>query len=292
MSELVVVCGYMSIDTRLVTSALPRPGETALLEGEVLPQPRWGGCAPNVALWLRRLGVATALVAWVGDDEEGRAYRALLGEAGVDLRFLEVGSGASPRSWLVSDRSGTSLCFFHPSGAGGQQLDQIEQLRAETDWLAVTVGPARLTCSALDAFDEQLYAGGVRIAWDVKADREAFPPDLVRRLVTSDLVCLNEAEALFVGDALELGRAAHMDDLLALGASVVAVTRGREGALVGWRNGSEELPAEEIAVREPTGAGDAFFAGMLAALRDRAGPPEAALRGLETAGQHLSGVTQ
>jgi ribokinase len=292
MSGLVVVCGYMSIDTRLIATALPRPGETALLEGEVLPHPRWGGCAPNVALWLRRLGVTTALFAWVGDDEEGRAYRALLADAGVDLRFLEIGSGASPRSWLVSDQTGTSLCFFHPSGAGGQQLDQIEELRAEIDWLAVTVGPEQLTRSALDAFEKELQAGGVRLAWDVKADREAFPPDLVRRLVAADLICLNEAEALFVGAALELGRAAGIDDLLALGASVVAVTRGRRGALIGWPNGSEELAGEEIAVREPTGAGDAFFAGMLAALRDKAEPPEAARRGLETARQHLSGVTQ
>jgi ribokinase len=292
MSGLVAVCGYMSIDTRLVTSALPRSGETAILAGDVLPPARWGGCAPNVALWLRRLGVDTALIAWVGDDEDGRAYRAHLAEAGVDLRFLEVGSGASPHAWLVSDQAGTSLCLFHPSGAGGQRLDRIEELRAETDWLAVTVGPAQLTRSFAHGLEQELRAKRVGLAWDVKADREAFPPDLVRRLAGADLVCLNEAEALFVGDALELGRAAEVDDLLALGASVVAITRGRRGALIGWQDGIEELDAEEIAVREPTGAGDAFFAGMLAALRDGAEPSDAARRGLETAGQHLSGVTQ
>jgi ribokinase len=291
MSGLVAVCGYMSIDTRLVTSALPRPGETAILDGDVLPPTRWGGCAPNVALWLRRLGVDTALVAWIGDDEDGRAYRAHLADAGVDLRFLEVGSGASPRAWVVSEQTGTSLCFFHPSGAGAQRLDGIDELRADTEWLAVTVGPAQLTRSALDALEQELHAEQVRLAWDVKADREAFPPELVRRLAGADLVCLNEAEALFVGDALELGRAAETDDLLALGAAVVAITRGRRGALIGWRDGSEELPPEEIAVREPTGAGDAFFAGMLAALREGIEPPQAARSGLETAGQHLSGVT-
>jgi ribokinase len=292
MSELVAVCGYMSIDTRFVTSTLPRPGETAILDGEVPPPARWGGCAPNVARWLRQLEVGTALVAWLGDDEEGRAYRALLAMEGVDLRFLEIGSGASPRAWLVSDQTGTSLCFFHPSGAGGQRLDRIDELRAESDWLAVTVGPEQLTRSVLDAFEQEVGAGRVRLAWDVKADREAFPPDLVRRLVAADLVCLNEAEALFVGDALALGRAAGVDDLLARGASVVAVTRGRRGALIGWGTGNEEIAGDEVVVREPTGAGDAFFAGMLAALREGAEPPEAARRGLQTAGQHLRGVTQ
>lgn len=290
--SLVAVLGYTSVDTRLVTSALPRPGETAILEGDVPPPARWGGCAPIVARWLRRLAVETALVSWLGDDDDGRAYRTLLDDAGIDLRFLEVGSGASPRSWLVSDRSGTSVCFFHPSGAGEQRLHRIEELRADTDWLAVTVGPARLTRSALDAFEQDLHAGRVRLAWDVKADREAFPSDLVRRLAAAELVCMNEAEALFVGDRLGLGRPAGVDDLLALGASVVAITRGRRGAVIGWRDGLEEVAGEEIAAREPTGAGDAFFAGMLAALRGDAGPSAAARRGLETAGRHLSGVTQ
>jgi ribokinase len=292
VSGLVAVCGYMSVDTRLVTSALPRAGESAILEGEVLPPARWGGCAPNVARWLRRLDVGTALVAWLGDDEEGRAYRSLLADEGVDVRFLEIGSGASPRSWLVSDQAGTSLCFFHPSGAHGQRLDRIEELRAETDWLAVTVGPEQLSRSVLDTFEHEVHAGRVGLAWDVKADREAFPPDLVRRLVAADLVCLNEDEAPFIGDALELGRAAEIDDLVAHGASVVALTRGRRGALIGWRTGSEEIAGEEIEVHEPTGAGDAFFAGLLAALREGAEPPEAARSGLKTAGQHLSGVTQ
>jgi ribokinase len=292
VSELVAVCGYTSIDTRLVTGALPRPGESAILEGDVMPAPRWGGCAPNVARWLRRLGVETALVAWLGDDEEGHAYRALLADAGVDLRFLDVGSGSSPRSWLVSDQSGTSLCFFHPSGAACQRLDRIEELRAETAWLAVTVGPEQLTRAVLDTFEQDLRARRVRLAWDVKADREAFPPDLVRRLVVADLVCLNEDEALFIGEALELGRAVAVDDLVERGASVVALTRGRRGALTGWQAGIEEIAGDEIEVREPTGAGDAFFAGLLAALRDGAEPPEAARRGLHAAGQHLSGVTQ
>jgi ribokinase len=292
MSGLVTVCGYTSIDTRLVASTLPRPGETAILEGELPAPERWGGCAPIVARWLRRLGVAAALVGWLGDDDEGLAYRALLAEAGIDLRFLEVGSGASPRSWLVSDQAGTSVCFFHPSGAARQGFLPLDGLRGEVDWMAVTVGPAQLTRHVLSVLEEELRSGGVRLAWDVKADREAFPPDLVERLVAADLVCLNEAEALFVGDALALGRAAEIDDLLARGASVVALTRGARGAQVGWGSGNEQIAGDEISAREPTGAGDAFFAGTLAALREGAEPSDAARHGLETAGQHLSGVMQ
>jgi ribokinase len=288
----VVVSGYTSIDVRLVTDVLPRSGETAILHGEALPAPSWGGCAPNVARWLRRLDVPATLLGWLGDDHEGRGYRELLDADDVDLRLLETGPAPSPRSWLVSDEAGVTVCFFHPSASDEQRFSDDPALRAATDWLAVTVAPEGLTRSLLTAFADDVASRRVRIAWDVKADYRAFPPDLVRRLAAAELVCLNQAEATFVGESLGLRRPAEPEDLLAHGASVVALTRGREGAVVAWHSGSDELAPAEVSSQEPTGAGDAFFAGMLAALRLGAEPSEACRRGLDTAARHLMGVTQ
>ena len=286
----VIVSGYTSIDVRLVTGVLPRPGETAILDGEPAPAPQRGGCAPTVARWLRELDVPSALVAWLGDDEEGRTYREVLRRAGVDIELLEEGWAPSPRSWLVSDSTGVTVCFFHPSEAQDQRFADDPVLRAATDWLAVTVGPAGLTRSLLDAFADDLAARRVRLGWDVKADHRAFPPQLVRRLLSADLVCLNQTEATFVGESIGLGRAAGVQDVLGHGATVVALTRGRQGALVAWAGGSEELAPRRVVRGESTGAGDAFFAGMLAALRAGAAPGEACRRGLETAARHLTGV--
>jgi sugar/nucleoside kinase (ribokinase family) len=277
----VVVSGYTSIDTRLVTPILPRPGETALLEGEVLPPPHWGGCAPNVALWLERLGVHAALVAWLGDDEAGRLYRSLLDDAGVDLRALEVGTGPSARAWLVHDATGEAICLFHPAGSSSLGAETAAPLAEEADWLAVTVGPAALTCSLLEMF------ASAALAWNVKADRQAFPPELVARLAAAALVSFNRSETVFLGDALVLGRPAEPDDLLDRGAGLVALTRGREGALLAWSDGRVELAQEAMPVSDTTGAGDAFFAGLLAGLVDGAAPADAGRRGMETASRHL-----
>jgi ribokinase len=277
----VVVSGYTSVDTRLVTSALPRAGETALLDGEVLPPPRWGGCAPNIALWLERLGLHTALVAWLGDDEEGRLYRSLLEDAGVDLRALEVGAGPSARAWLVHDAAGEAICLFHPAGSEAQGAETAAPLAGEADWLAVTVGPPRLTGSLLDRFE------GTPLAWNVKADRHAFPPELVASLAAAAVVSFNRSETVFLGDALALRRPAEPDDLLERGAGLVALTRGREGALLAWADGRVELAQEALPVSDATGAGDAFFAGLLAALVGGATPADAGRRGIETASHHL-----
>jgi ribokinase len=281
VNGLVVVSGYTSVDRTLLTSALPAPGETAIV-GDALPLRR-GGCAPNVALWLRRVGLPVALIAWFGNDPEGRDYHSLLAENGVDLSAVEVGEGPSPRSWLAYDDAGDAVCFFHPSGADGQRPGAAAAELAEAaEWLAVTVGAAELTSSVLEVF-----AGQARVAWNVKADRLAFPPDLVRRLARADLVCLNERESAFVGEGLELGRPAEPDDLLARGASTVIVTRGGAGALVRTREAEAEIPAERVDVVNPTGAGDAFFAGTIAALVEGRDPAEAARRGAQTAARQL-----
>jgi sugar/nucleoside kinase (ribokinase family) len=280
----VVVCGYTSVDTRFVTDALPRPGETAILGGDVLPPPRWGGCAPNVALWLERLGVHAALVAWLGDDEEGRLYRSVLADAGLDVGALETGHGASPRAWLVHDASGDAVCLFHPSGAEAQRPGGAAAFAADAEWLAVTVGPGTLTRALLDLFPD------TRIAWNVKADRHAFPPDLVTRLASAGVVALNRGETQFVGEALGLRRAAEPEDLLERGAGLVALTLGRDGAVLTWPGGQVELAQEAVPVTDATGAGDAFFSGLLAALADRASPTDAGRRGLETAAHHLQGA--
>jgi sugar/nucleoside kinase (ribokinase family) len=255
LSDLVLVAGYTSLDSAFVTETLPRGGETSILEGDVLPPLRWGGCAPNVALWLRRLDVPVALVAWLGDDDAGHRYRDRLESAGVDLRGLSVGPGSSPRSLLVYPRNGEGFCLFHPSGAD-DQVFEAGALIDEAGWVAMTVGAERLARSLLEVLEPALAGGRARLAWDVKADRRAFPPDLVARLA---------------------------------GAAVVALTQGRDGATVVWAEGRRDLPAEPVDVPDPTGAGDAFLAGMLAGLRRQDSPPQAARLGMEVASRFLRG---
>jgi ribokinase len=288
LSDLVLVAGYTSLDSAFVTETLPRGGETSILEGDVLPPLRWGGCAPNVALWLRRLDVPVALVAWLGDDDAGHRYRDRLESAGVDLRGLSVGPGSSPRSLLVYPRNGEGFCLFHPSGAD-DQVFEAGALIDEAGWIAMTVGAERLTRSLLEVLEPALAGGRTRLAWDVKADRRAFPPDLVARLARAHLVHLNREETAFVGQALGLGRSVEPEDLLERGAAVVALTRGRDGATVVWAEGRRDLPAEPVDVPDPTGAGDAFLAGMLAGLRRQKSPPQAARLGMEVASRFLRG---
>jgi sugar/nucleoside kinase (ribokinase family) len=264
----VLVVGYASIDRVWRAASRPGPGRTAILEGPVDPAPAFGGCGPNVAIELARLGLRTALVTWLGDDSEGRAYLAYLASAGVDLTAVEVASKrASPRTILVYDPDGGATCLYHPSGSRGQRLsDSGRRAAGSARLLAVTVCPAQLTVELLDA-----RRADALVAWNVKADDDAYPPALRQRLLReARLVCLNRDELAFISSSelLTEPRAAvqALETLRVAPDAIVALTIGPGGSLVRAAGVTTHVPAEVVEVSDPTGAGDAYFAGFVAAL--------------------------
>ncbi len=269
-SPQVLVAGYASIDQALSASRHAVGGETAILRGPVHPPTTHGGCARNAAMVLTEMGIPVGLITWVGDDAEGTAYVAELSAAGVDVTSVVRGASRSPRSLLVYDPRGTAACYFHPSESSSQQLTAALRAQLEVvEWLAITVGPASVTRALLGAVPD-----GVRLAWNVKGDADAFPRDLVERLLRADLVCLNEAELEFVARQLADGTDPTPEALVSKGAGCVALTLGRRGYRIVTIEESFEAPVEPVEVRDPTGAGDAFFAALLAGRMRGMPPPE------------------
>ena len=275
----VVVAGYASIDRVFEASAPPVPGRTALLRGAVDVPPRFGGCGPTAARQLARLGCRTGLVSWLGDDAPGRAYLRALAEEGVDVRGVLVAAGAtSPRSYLFYDPAGGATCYYHPSASPALGMhDGARAMLATAGVLALTVGPAGLTEALLDARQPD-----VRVGWSVKADPDAYPEPLRRRLLAeADVVCLNRTELPFLTAALDQPPGRDEEQTLAVlrraTGAVVVLTAGADGCRVAWAGGDVRVPASPVAVADPTGAGDVFFGAFVAAWY-RGAEPDAAAR--------------
>jgi sugar/nucleoside kinase (ribokinase family) len=282
----VLVAGYAGVDLVWTAASPPGPHRTALLTGPVEPRPRFGGCAPIVAMLLARQGHRVGLVSWLGDDACGRAYRAKLEAAGVDTQATVFAPGqATPRSLLIYDPDGGVTCCYHPSGSADQKLDARGQAQlAHARMLALTVGPCALTAALL----AQRPAGS-RVAWGVKADANAYPVGLRRQLLEeADVITMNRDELAFVAEALPGGMSASDDDarlacMRRATSAAMAVTAGRAGVRVAWPDGDVQLPASPIEAENPTGAGDAFFAGFLGALLRDLDPVESARAGMAEA---------
>jgi ribokinase len=66
--------------------------------------------------------------------------------------------------------------------------------------------------------------------------------------------------------------------LLTCGPDLVALAVPDAGDLLVWQGGSQLFEFADVDVVDPTGAGDAFVAGLISALRDGAGPQQAGKR--------------
>jgi sugar/nucleoside kinase (ribokinase family) len=254
-----VVTGYPSIDFIARTTREAGPGWTGVIE-RLWDGPAFGGCGPNVAVALARLGVAAAVAMVVGDDREGQDYVAHLHRQGVDVRYVAVVAGRpTSRTFLFVPRHGAPSLFFHP-GAMDDRVRAPALDLAEVRVVVLTVGPVSYTVDVA----HQAATAGVPLAWQLKGDLSAYPPDLLPDLLArSQVVFMNALEARYLCGVLGAG---GVHDLVRRGPQTVFVTDGERGCEVVTPAGSAHVPAVPVTAIDPTGAGDAFTAGALAAM--------------------------
>jgi sulfofructose kinase len=238
-----VVCvGLATLDTILLVPHLPEPDGRVPVRERVVAG---GGPAATAAVALARLGIETAFVGSVGDDEAGEAIRAGLAQEGVDVGELAVVAGAvSPQSTiLVEEPTGSRAILHHPG----------------------TVPPLALTPSARALAELARWVHADQAGYAAVAGLDArISLDGGNPIEGLDL----NGIALYAPTEAELRRGfGGVDEALAAGADTVVVTRGEHGSSAATRDG-ERFEAAGVAT-EPVstlGAGDVFHGALLAAL--------------------------
>lgn len=265
MSLDVLVTGYPSLDHIFRVNRSPQPGETGvILDAHGLEEVTPGGCACNVAAGCARLGLKAGAVLVLGDDLEGRRYRDALAAEGIDTRGIQlVPGGRSPHCFLFLGPDGRHQTFYYPgvSDCGEIALPLNDSLGQGTRWGVITVGNA-----VHNDILARWFAGlNIPILWALKGDPHAYPHPLVERLAgLSQVVVMNEDEARALQDMLGLGT---LSGLFGRGIRALVLTLGARGSRILRPEGSVDIPAIPPRVLvDPTGAGDAFTAGLLFAL--------------------------
>lgn len=270
----VAVVGYASLDYVVRLDTAPRPDRTSTILSRAADWPRLGGAPAYVAAALAAGGVSDATaVSWVGDDREGERYRMSLANRGLSAEGIGLRPGRTPVCILAYEPDGGCHCLYDPGLRREPAMDRRQRtLIAAADALCITVGPAGVTREAL-----ALARADASVAWVVKADPRAVPRDLAQALATrADVIIFSRGEAAFIEHALK--RANH-----AIRRPVVVETRGRRE--VALKQGSEidVVPVDPIEIDDPTGAGDTFAGGFLAARLTGADPATALRAGVAAA---------
>ncbi len=269
-------------------------GATSLEDADALTA-RPGGAPANVAVALARLGVPAAFGGVVGDDPFGRRLRTTLEREGVDVSRLRA-----------TDQADTSLAFAWKDARGDghfRLLRLADRLLSETDvqaagiedLAALVVGSVALAAEpsrqAIVSATARAVAARVPVCFDVNL-RPTLWPDLdVARSACAPVLDRATLLKLSVDDArhlfgLEDDPSALMVHLRTFPPPIVVLTDGSRGS---WYIGTDgpagspgvrHVPAFPIDAVEPTGAGDAFTAGLVSRLlaRDWAPPEEADIR--------------
>ncbi|MEV5613923.1 carbohydrate kinase family protein [Streptomyces sp. NPDC052225] len=247
---------------------------------------RRGGVAANVAFGLGRLGLDPLLVGAVGADFA--EYEVWLKEHGVDTGAVHVSAGrGTARFMCITDEDANQIASFY---AGAMQeardidLGRVLDGRHRPD--LVLVGPN--DPEAMLRHTRECRALGLPFAADPSQQLARLDGPQVRELVDgARWLFTNEYEA-----ALLLERSGwNRDDVLARAGAWVT-TLGEAGVRID-RAGHDPLTVPAVPdapITDPTGVGDAFRAGFLAALGRDLSLPAAARLGCVVASAALSTV--
>jgi ribokinase len=253
---MIHVVGNATLDTLIRLDRFPQPGETVVARGA---DEDLGGKGANQAIVIARCGQSVRLRAALGADPPGeRIRRALILEGVGD--GLTIWPGPTDRCVIYVDSEGENTIVSLIEAA--RAFDPVEDLRragdvAPGDWLLMqgNLSPA-VTRACLALAKER----GALTALNPSPTYEAAEYDW--RLV--DLAVVNRVEAMALGGGGEPIEAALA--LRGLGAGVVALTLGAEGAALIGPNRMIEARAPRVEAIDTVGAGD-VFCGMLIAAR-------------------------
>ncbi|WP_186420179.1 carbohydrate kinase [Bosea sp. CS1GBMeth4] len=262
---MILVCGEALVDLFL------DPPEGAQMAGRAVA----GGSPFNVAIGLARLGVPAGFLGAISRDGIGAMLAERLRQEGVETRFIARSDRLSTISAVATGADGQPSYGFHGEGAADRFLmpaDLPAALPPEVEALSfgsysMAVEPTGSTLALL-AVREQ---GRLAISVDPNL-RPGVVPDMAlwaraaeRFYRVATIVKASEEDVRIAwGGRLSLQDAAAY--WLGLGAKLVVITRGAEGAVGFCAAGQVELAARPVAVRDTVGAGDSFHAALLARL--------------------------
>ena len=224
---------------------------------------RRGGCAANICFGLGNLGLRPVLVGAVGEDFA--EYRAWLERHNVDCDSVHVSETRhTARFVCTNDTAHAQIASFY-AGAMSEsreiELKPIVDRVGEPDY--VIIGPD--DPQGMLRHTEECRQRGYRFLADPSQQLAFGDGDLIRPLIDgADILFSNEYEASLITQKTGWSRE---EVLSRVGTWVVTLGAGRAcGSTARARSRSSSAAVPEIEKVEPTGVGDAFRAGFLAAL--------------------------
>lgn len=261
---MIHVVGHTAIDHILRVPRFPdRNGSTYVSGHQIF----FGGGAANTATGIARLGVPVTLVSAVGGEFAGSDYERWLKGLGVATRFFVVPEKRTPTAFVFTDDPGDQITYFEWGASGtfssreAPALDFVHLATADPDFNVRVAEKSRFA-----SFDP-----GQDVIW--------YTADQLRRILARiGILFANRHEMAHLSRILNRTKEAILEQV-----PVVVVTMDAEGSVLYFEGREHRIPIVPVEVVDPTGAGDAYRAGFLAAYHRGHSPLTACRVGATTA---------
>jgi fructokinase len=245
-------------------------------DGDGTRRPSPGGGPFNTARALARLGVPTAFLGHLSDDEYGRLLADRLAADGASLALATVGHEPTTMAVANVDADGLAEYEFVIEGTSAPNLtpDMLPRaLPSEVNGFHVgTLGLVLqpMASSLVELVKREGQSRLVMLDPNIRplviSDGE-YRPRLDWMISHSTIVKASAADLDWIYPGLD--HVAAADRILAAGVRLVLVTLGADGAYGATQDHRVAVSAVPVHVVDTIGAGDAFGAAVLAWLHDR-----------------------
>jgi adenosine kinase len=219
---------------------------------------RRGGVAANIAFGLGCLGLRPLLVGTAGSDFG--EYRDWLEQHGVDTSGVRESAHQHTARFVgTTDLDMNQIASFYPGAMSEDRNIDVGELAGQVDLVLVGASDP----DAMLDFTKQCVTNEIPFAADTSWQLARLDGEQVRSLMTGAryLFC-NEYEATLTQHKTGWSEAELTEQV-----GVKVTTLGSRGARVDQAGHPPIMvPAVAVEPREPTGAGDAFRSGFLAAI--------------------------
>lgn len=257
----VLICGSIAYDNIMVFPGKFKehilPDKIHMLNVAFLvPQLRreYGGCAGNVAYNFKLLGGDGCAMATVGQDFD--AYQGWWEKCGMDMKYVtRIADEYTAQAYITTDMDDNQITAFHPGA-----MNMAAQNKIPTD------GSVTLGIVSPDGKDgmidhaQQFKDAGIPFVFDPGQGLPMFDgPELSKFIEQANWVTVNDYESEMLQDKTGMSNEQILEQV-----DAYIITRGGEGSHILTKDGKVEIPTVKAeAIKDPTGCGDAYRAGLL-----------------------------
>lgn len=227
----------------------------------------YGGDSSNFAIAAARQGARVAYVSGVGDDPYGRLLRQLWDAERVDHRSVLTNPDAFTAIYFVThDAQGHQFHFFRTGSAASRMRAQdlpvpvLQQARL-FHLSGISLAISAQACDTGFAAMDIARSAGVPVSFDTNLRLKLWPIARARAVMTEALRLCDLALPSYDDVVAITGLTdpdALVDHCLQLGAKVVALKLGEQGAIVANADERHRIAPHPCQPVDATGAGDTF----------------------------------